>query len=115
MPATPPPPTTVPPHVSVPPLAKTAVPSSSRAPWIIAALVLLLLILHQDNWFWTDGRLVFGFMPIGLVWHAGLSIAASLTWFLTTRIAWPVEPEFEEVVASRTDSPVQSVEREAIR
>lgn len=115
MPATPPPPAAVPPHASVPPLAPTAVHSSSRGPGIIVALVLLLLILHQDNWFWTDGRLVFGFMPIGLLWHAGLSIAASLTWFVTTRIAWPIEPEFEAVVSSHTDSPVQSVEREAIK
>ncbi len=58
-------------------------------PMVIAGLVLLLLILHQDNWFWTDGRLVFGFMPIGLVWHTGISIAAASTWFLATKIAWP--------------------------
>lgn len=57
---------------------------------MIAGLVLLLLILHQDNWFWSDGTLVFGFMPIGLLWHAGISIAASATWFLATKIAWPL-------------------------
>ena len=39
----------------------------SRIVWI---LILLLLILHQDNWFWNDGQLVFGFMPIGLFYHA---------------------------------------------
>jgi hypothetical protein len=61
--------------------------------WIIAALVLLLLILHQDNWFWTDDTLVFGFMPIGLFWHACISIAATLTWALATVIAWPVHEE----------------------
>jgi hypothetical protein len=60
-------------------------------PLVIAGLVLLLLILHQDNWFWTDGTLVFGFMPIGLVWQAGISIAAATTWFLATKIAWPVQ------------------------
>mgnify|MGYP003119808574 FL=1 len=63
---------------------------------------MLLLILHQDNWFWTDGRLVFGFIPIGLFWHACLSIAASFTWFLTTKIAWPIEPEFEAAVDANT-------------
>ncbi len=61
--------------------------------WIIAALVVLLLILHQDNWFWEDDTLVFGFMPIGLLWHAGISIAASLTWALATVIAWPLDEE----------------------
>ncbi|EMI52754.1 DUF3311 domain-containing protein [Rhodopirellula sallentina] len=72
--------------------------------WIIAALVLLLLILHQDNWFWTDGRLVFGVIPVGLFWHACLSIGASFTWFLATRIAWPIEPEFEVTTSPRNDA-----------
>ena len=35
-----------------------------------------LLILHHDWWFWTDGRLVFGFLPIGLAYHMLISIAA---------------------------------------
>ena len=58
---------------------------------IIAGLVVLLLILHQDNWFWDDNTLLLGFLPIGLFWHACISIAASLTWFLATKIAWPVD------------------------
>lgn len=62
-------------------------------PIIITILVLVLLVLHQDNWFWTDGRLVFGFMPMALFWHACISIAASLTWLLATKIAWPVSDE----------------------
>ena len=62
---------------------------SGTGPLVITALVLLLLILHQDNWFWTDGTLVLGFVPIGLVWHAGISIAAACTWWLATKIAWP--------------------------
>lgn len=58
---------------------------------IIIGLVILLLILHQDNWLWTNDKLLFGFMPIGLFWHACISIGASLTWFLATRIAWPFD------------------------
>ncbi len=68
--------------------------SNRTGPWIIAGLVLLLLILHQDNWFWTDGTLVFGFMPIGLAWHAGISIAATATWLLASKIAWPKDEQF---------------------
>ena len=68
----------------------------SNGMWIIAALVVLLLILHQDNWFWTDDTLVFGFMPIGLFWHACISIGASLTWALATVIAWPLHDESAE-------------------
>ncbi len=56
---------------------------------IIAALVVLLLVVHQDNWLWNDQTLVFGFMPSGLLFHAGISIAAGATWFLATKIAWP--------------------------
>ena len=64
--------------------------------WIVAALVVLLLILHQDNWFWSDDTLVFGFVPIGLFWHACISICASLTWALATVIAWPIHDEEAE-------------------
>lgn len=59
--------------------------------YLIWGLVVLLIILHQDNWLWDDSTLVFGFMPIGLVYHAGISIGASITWFLATRLAWPDE------------------------
>lgn len=70
---------------------------------IIAGLVVLLLILHQDNWFWTDDTLVFGFMPIGLFWHACISIGASLTWALATVIAWPLD-DAEAVTSAATDA-----------
>lgn len=77
---------------SVPPDPSTSqAQRSSFGPWVIVSLVVLLLILHQDNWFWLDGRLVFGFIPVGLFWHACISIGASLTWFLATRIAWPLD------------------------
>ena len=62
----------------------------SRFIW---TLVLLLLVLHQDNWLWTDARLVFGFMPVGLLYHACLSVAAALVWWLAVRYAWPIDPE----------------------
>ena len=79
----------------------------SNGPWIIAALVVLLLILHQDNWFWTDDTMVFGFMPIGLFWHVCISIGATLTWALATVIAWPVH---EDELASGSATENQSEE-----
>ena len=54
-------------------------------------MVVVLLVLHQDNWFWTDDTLVFGFMPIGLFYHACMSIAAGVMWYLATRFCWPHE------------------------
>lgn len=52
--------------------------------WVWIA-VIVLLVLHQDFWFWdTHKPLVFGFMPIGLAYHAGISILASVVWFFAT-------------------------------
>lgn len=65
--------------------------SRSRGRQIIAVLVILLLILHQDNWFWTESWTVLGFLPIGLFWHVLISIAAALLWALATKIAWPLD------------------------
>lgn len=78
--------------------------------WIIAGLVVLLLILHQDNWFWTDDTLVFGFMPIGLFWHACISIGASLTWALATKIAWPIDEDYEAAIVSKSGNPEEGAE-----
>lgn len=72
----------------------------SAGVYIVWGLVVLLIILHQDNWFWNDPRLVFGFIPIGLFYHACLSIAASCTWFLAIKLAWPHHLEHEVESAS---------------
>lgn len=60
------------------------------AVWI---LILALVLLHQDFWYWTDETLVFGFMPVGLAYHVGLSLAASFAWLLATKYAWPLDDE----------------------
>jgi hypothetical protein len=53
-------------------------------------LVLVLYALHQDIWFWRDARpLVFGFMPIGLFYHAAYTLALSVAFWVLVRIAWP--------------------------
>jgi hypothetical protein len=56
--------------------------------YVVWGLVVLLAILHQDNWLWDDATLVGGFLPITLLFHGGLSIAAAFTWFLATKFAW---------------------------
>ena len=68
---------------------------------IVWGLVLLLLILHQDNWFWEDDTLVFGFMPIGLFFHACISVAAGLTWWLATKHCWPNDLEHKSPDAAQ--------------
>lgn len=62
--------------------------------YVVWTLVVLLLILHQDEWFfnfWRSPELVFGFMPKTLLYHAGISLAAGCTWYLATVFAWPKE------------------------
>ena len=54
------------------------------------ALVAALYALHQDIWFWRDARpLVFGFLPIGLAYHAAYTVAISLALWLLVRLLWP--------------------------
>ena len=57
------------------------------------ALVAVLAVLHHDFWFWSDPTLLFGFLPVGLAWHAGYSIAACCLWALVSAMAWPTHLE----------------------
>ena len=68
--------------------------------YVVWGMVFALIVLHQDNWFWDDSTLVFGFMPITLVYHAGISTAAGITWFLATRFAWPEDLEHSDATAT---------------
>lgn len=61
--------------------------------YVISSLIVLLLIVHQDNWFWDDTTLVFGFMPVGLMYHACISLGAGIAWYLATKFCWPAELE----------------------
>jgi hypothetical protein len=56
-------------------------------------LTLLLLVyyaLHQDFWNWGQARpLLFGFLPIGLVYHVLYAAGAAAVMALLVRTAWP--------------------------
>ncbi|MCH7227597.1 DUF3311 domain-containing protein [Haloferula sp. A504] len=57
---------------------------------LVATIVFIVLaILHQDVWNWDNADLVFGFLPVGLAYHAGYSLTAAVFWALVTRFAWP--------------------------
>ena len=56
-------------------------------------MVLVLIVLHQDNWLWTDDRLMFGFLPIGLFYQICISLAAAGVWWCATIFFWPSELE----------------------
>ena len=58
--------------------------------YLVYGIVVLLMVLHHDYWNWhTHEPLLFGFVPIGLAWHMGISIGAGLVWALAVAFAWP--------------------------
>ena len=69
---------------------------------LLVVAVVALYILHQDFWFWRTaefrGRIPFGFIPIGLLYQALFSVAASLLMWLLVKFAWPshLEREIEQ-------------------
>jgi hypothetical protein len=63
---------------------------------LLTLAVVVLYALHQDIWFWRTARpLVFGFLPIGLFYHACFSVAAALLLAALVRYAWPAHLEDE--------------------
>lgn len=73
---------------------------------LIWVLVAALLIAHQDFWYWADDTLVYGVVPIGLFYHACLSLVAGVFWFLVCTFAWPkdLEEDFEVEIAIKEES-----------
>jgi hypothetical protein len=69
---------------------------------LLIIAVTALFILHQDIWFWRTARpLVFGFIPIGLFYHACFTVAASFVFWMLVKHAWPAHLE-QEVEQSAT-------------
>ena len=56
---------------------------------IIIVLAIVLAFLHQDTWNWGNDGLVFGFMPVGLFYHACYSLVAAILWAFAIKFAWP--------------------------
>lgn len=52
-------------------------------------LVGIIAILHYDFWLWDSTATIFGFMPVGLAYQAGISFAAAMAWILVTKLDWP--------------------------
>jgi hypothetical protein len=70
--------------------------------WLLASLVLTVYLLHQDFWNWRQADpLVFGFLPVGLAYHAGYSLLAAILMAVLVRFAWP--KHLEDVESGPTD------------
>ena len=56
----------------------------------LTLLVAVFYALHQDVWNWRGiTPLVFGFLPIGLAYHAAYSLCAAGIMAVLVRFAWP--------------------------
>jgi hypothetical protein len=64
---------------------------SHRIPSALLALTVALVYgLHQDVWLWQSARpLVFGFLPVGLAYHAGYCLLVALLMWGLTALRWP--------------------------
>ena len=71
-------------------------PPSRMKKALVCLATLLVYLLHQDFWFWSDARpLVFGFVPIGLFYHACYALLCALLIWLLVAHAWPEHLERE--------------------
>ncbi len=96
------------PPVGTPPLShlgELIMDSRRTAKTVIWSLVVLLIVLHHDLWFWNDATLLFGFLPITLAYHMGISIAAAAVWLMAIKLIWPLEHE-----STRIDDSAEGVE-----
>ena len=75
--------------------------------FLLTVLILFVYLLHQDYWNWKKTEpLVFGFLPIGLAYHAGYSILAAILMAILVKVAWPkhLEDSQSEEPGHPTDS-----------
>ncbi|MCH8851554.1 MAG: hypothetical protein IID41_02765 [Planctomycetes bacterium] len=69
---------------------------------LVYGSIILLALLHQDFWWWDDSdTLVFGFVPVGLAYHALLSLAAGMLWALAVKFCWPAGVDVEDTPAEQ--------------
>ena len=68
---------------------------------LLCLLVISVYLLHQDFWNWQRYEpLTFGFVPIGLAYHAGYSVIAAVMMAVLVRFAWPRDLEEGALAAS---------------
>jgi hypothetical protein len=90
--------------------SKQACCGSAMVVWV---LVVALGFLHHDFWWWDDNTLFFGFMPMGLAYHALFSLLAAGVWALALRWAWPHDLEKMAEEASESIPPAEVTEGDA--
>ena len=56
--------------------------------WMLYTGLVILYLLHNDLWLWNDQSLALG-LPVGLLYHIGFCVAASVMMMLLVNNAWP--------------------------
>jgi Protein of unknown function (DUF3311) len=70
---------------------------------LLVLAVIGVYLIHQDFWNWAQAEpLLFGFLPIGLWYHAVYSLLASALMWLLVKFAWP--KSLEEIERKQRDS-----------
>ena len=65
--------------------------------FLLVMLTVAVYALHQDFWnFKAYEPLVFGFVPIGLAYHAGYSVLCAVFMYILVKFAWPEHLELAE-------------------
>ncbi|MCW8132476.1 MAG: DUF3311 domain-containing protein [Planctomycetota bacterium] len=59
--------------------------------WLLFALIVAMVAIHQDFWWWKDSRLVLGILPVGLAYHVFYALLCSAMMWLLVKTAWPKE------------------------
>jgi hypothetical protein len=76
----------------------------------LTLLILVFYLLHQDFWNWkTVEPLLLGFLPVGLAYHAGYSVAAACLMAVLVKIAWP--SHLEKVTEAKSESDRKGADR----
>lgn len=58
--------------------------------WLFGLAIAALFVLHQDWWNWIETRpLVFGFLPVGLAYHAVFTLATMVLMAAAVKWLWP--------------------------
>ena len=64
---------------------------------LLFLLIAAVYVLHQDFWNWKQYEpLIFGFLPVGLAYHAGFSMLAAIMMAVLVKFAWPGHLEQDE-------------------
>jgi len=64
---------------------------------LVYVCIVALAVLHHDFYWWHSHEpLLFGFVPIGLAHHVGISIGAGLVGLLAVKYCWPQDVDVRD-------------------